>query len=489
NDANAVPNDGVRVNLTAYLPASFPANSSFQAGAEEVVGTYEAVFGLFQNDRLSPTAFFTVFQNQSDTTVLLEYWTLLSILPGDSYDFALERVSGTTWELTVNGEPFGANTTAASFDFKASSSTWLPGVSFSEVALYQGGLVAPSSFAIPLALAVHRPGSGWYLPTDGVTTFAQNGGPQWGVEGRAQHASLAPGELETGTSIANATNGTLLWSGGPVPVVVSLNLVPRAAVATQTIVAFVNVTDASGTPIPGAPVYFADSLGGTFLPSTVGTGGTGGGQVVFFTPNVTQNSSDNVRATVTLLGYSGSAASSVSLTPAQEVLLSVAPSTLTIRPGSSGTLTFRATSPQGVPLSGVLLTFQIVGLGGIQPSAASTGSDGTVPIEILAPNVPTTVTVVGVVSGAGYWGRLSVAVQIADSAVPYYVSHAPELVEVAAGMAVAAAIVIVALKTRGRQRSIPSLVIDDYDDEPSDAGAESKGSEGLPEEPPTRTPP
>ncbi|MCI4362589.1 MAG: hypothetical protein L3J77_05310, partial [Thermoplasmata archaeon] len=222
-DPASVPNDGIATNLTAFPNVPLPADSSFQTGAEEVIGGYEAVFGLFTNTAMAPTAFYTVFTNTSDQTARLEYWTALPIVEGAPYDFVLQRTNGTVWTLTVNGEPFGDNASTADFDYGALAATWLGGLTFSELAIYATTTTVPATYVATSAIGVHLPSGGWYLPRNATANYTGPVGASWGVEGRIQLASLAPGELDSGTSFAPIRNSSPLWNGGALPVVVSVS--------------------------------------------------------------------------------------------------------------------------------------------------------------------------------------------------------------------------------------------------------------------------
>ncbi|HEY6238666.1 MAG TPA: Ig-like domain-containing protein [Thermoplasmata archaeon] len=400
-DPSAMPNDGLRTNLTAYPPTSFSADSSYQEGVSETIGGFDAVFGLFQNFFYPPVPFFSVFSNTTDATVHLAYWTNVTLITGQSYDFELSPSNGTVWTLTVNGAPFGGNESLADFDFGAVTSTWLGGLSFSEIALYPSATTAPLVASASLVMAVHH-ASGWYLPTEGEGRFSGTAGAEWGVEGRLQHPSLAPGAVETGTSIAAVPNGTVLWTGGPIPVSVSLS-VPSTAVGAGAASALARITDVRGLPIPGAAVYFSDQLDGRFTPASVLTNSTGEALAFFETPNVSANASDLVVATVTTFGFGGFAGRAVALTPAQQLFIALVGGATEVLPGSAVLLTFRVSDGTGASAAGVYVAFT-TDFGSISPSLAPTDADGRVGATVVTPTTGATVTLRVVVAASGVWG-------------------------------------------------------------------------------------
>ncbi|MCI4328891.1 MAG: hypothetical protein L3J86_04840, partial [Thermoplasmata archaeon] len=76
-DPGVMPNDGLRVNLTAFASTIVDPETSFQAAASETIGGYDAVFGIFENSIYAPVAFFSVFTNKTNANVHLAYWTTL----------------------------------------------------------------------------------------------------------------------------------------------------------------------------------------------------------------------------------------------------------------------------------------------------------------------------------------------------------------------------------------------------------------------------
>lgn len=471
-DTASVPNDGLRMNLTDFPAVTMPPDSSFQASAEEGIGGYQAVFGIFENSVTPPTAFYSIFTNQTNQNVRLGYWSSMPLVPGEAYDFALVRTNGTNWTLTVNGVLFGGNLTTASFDFGAVDATWLTSVSFSEVAIYATTSVVPAILSIPLAFAVHR-GAGWYLPGSAQAWYVGGGGAQWGVQGRIQRGTLAPGELESGSTIGNVTSGTSLWTGGIVPVVVALAFASPSVVATSPTQVTVTVRTLSNAPIPSVPVYLSDALNGSFVPPTVDTDPTGSGSVLFETPNVSAPVSDAVRATVTVFGYSGVTTLPIGLTPPAQVVLTADPPSPAAAPGGRVLVTFLASDPAGTPVADVQIEFAAESAGGAstaEPGFGSTGSDGRLSVTVAVPSVPGTVVLTARVSQVGAWGHATVQIAVRSPPVPFWVQYETPLLELVLGAAFALLAMVVLLRRRRRRRAIPSMPLRRYIRELKDAG-------------------
>lgn len=456
NDPNVVPNDGLRANLTGFGSAPEPAQSSFQVGVEEVIGAYEAVFGLFSNSGTGPTAFFSVFTNQTDQNVRLGYWPTYPVIEGQAYDFALQRSNGTLWSLTINGQLFGGNASASSFDFRTAQATWAVGLSFSQVAIYQNVTTVPGSFVVPLALAVHL-ASGWYLPTSGYPTYIGSGGAAWGVDGRDQHPSLAPGELETGTSIPTVANGTALWSTGPVGVRVGLTMSAPSVRATIPVAILAQVTATDGTPLPGVALFFNDSKNGSFLTTVATTNGTGGATAVLETPNLTAAGSDFVEARVTLFGFSGYAGASLDLTPAVQVFVRLQAAGATVAPNGALGLVALATDAQGHAQGGVLLTLTAVPAAGLSPAFGVTDSSGSVRLVLTAPAQPTTVVVTATAATAGVWGHGGVSVHVGVVTIPWYTRYGGTIEAVVFLAAVGLILGYLVYRRRRGHRAIPEM--------------------------------
>lgn len=478
-DGSIVPNDGLRLNITAFPSSPLPANSAYQVGAEEVIGSYEAVFGLFTNSANAATPFFSVFTNRTDLNVHLAYWRSLPLVPDSSYDFELARAAGTNWSLTVNGAEFLANASAATFDFGVSNATWLSSIGFSQVALYSTAPAVPAVVTVPLAFAVHQP-SGWRLPGNAQAYFVGAAGTQWGVEGRVQHPTLAPGEVQTGSQVGNVTNGTTLWTGGPVQVRVGVAFATPSEVATVPIATSATVVAIGGQPLPGVSVAFADGLGGNFTPPAGITNNTGVATILFLTPNVSAPANDPVTATVTLFGYTGSGLASVALTPPPEVYLAPSPSHPVVPPGGSATIAFIATNAQGAPQAGVFLAFAVAGMGSVSPAGSVTDASGTARIDVAPASGSSSETVTATVTGTGLWGagRVVIAVHGSSSLFDLLAGVAPYIPIVV----VAAVIAVVVVLRRRRRRQIPAMPLREY----APGGGPTKGPDAPPV---SRTPP
>ncbi len=482
SDALSAPNDGLEMNVTAYPGVPLAADSSFQVAATEVVGAHDAVFGIFANTVMAPTAFFAVYSNSSDANEHLAYWPGFLLVPGSGYLFTLADVNGSTvWSLTVNGQLFGGNSSAADFDFGANRSTWVGGISFSETALYPTTPTAPMVLTVPLAFAVHRP-SGWYLPDEGRTYFRGSGGPPWGVEGRLQHPSLAPGEIVSGTSIPLAGNGTPLWLGGPVPVRAAISVAGPSSVGLSNVAVGATVTAPNGVPIPGVALTFTDRYNGSFTPATTLTNTTGAAFVSFATPNVSVNVTDLVTVQVTTFGYLGSAGATIAISPAPEVTIR-APARVPLSPTGSASITFGTWAADGAPLAGVGLVFDLVGLGSILPSQGVTDATGSITVGLaLPPGTPSATVVVRVV-GNGVWGQGTFTFTFGAPPTPSLLErYGTPLAEVAlAAIAVTVAGVAYRRYRRGR-RALPAMPVRRY-------WKEIRPPRGPPPPPISRTPP
>ena len=477
-DPAIVPNSGLRTNITNYFALPFTANSAFQVAAAETIGPFVAVFGIFQNDQLYPVPFFSVFSNSTDATLHLAYWSNLTLVGGQSYDFELVRTVGTNWTLTMNGVLFDFNRSQATFDFQASEAIWAGGVSFSEVALYSGTLTTPSVVEVPLAFATLRTG-GWYLP-DAARCYLVTAQAGWGAVGRNQNTTLAPGELVTGASITPASNGTLLWAGGPVPVNVYLNLESSTTRGTTIVAASATVLSQTGSPLGGVPLAFSDSAGSTFTPASGTTDATGFLSTFVGTANVTSTTLDTVRVGVTLLGYVGNASVLLTVTPPIQLFLNVSPPSPEAFTSRSITMTVVAADPTGTPGAGVLLLASVlVGRASVTPFT-TTDARGVATLVFTAPPTPSVVPIILLVVAPGYWGHASVNVTIRASPTPLLTVLEPYLV--GAAIALAGVGIVMGLRARRRRRPplpIPKLGL------PGDEDASSSVSESTA----TRTPP
>jgi hypothetical protein len=482
SDPATVPNEGLRTNITAFLPAQFGPDSSFQVAATEAIGTYDAVFGLFENTQFPPVPFFSVFSNTTDATIHLAYWTNETALSNVAYDFALRPLNGTVWQLTVNGALFGGNRTDATFDFGATSATWSGGISFSEIALYPSTTTAPPSFLVSLAFAVFE-GLSWYLPESATVTFGGTPGSAWGVEGRIQHPTLAPGEIVSGTSIPTILNGSLLWTGGPLPVEVVVT-VPSTSIGLTTIAAQVEISDPSGAPLPDVSLAWNDALGGNFTPSAGLTNLTGGQISGFSTPNVTASASDLVRAMVTTFGYVGTAGVAVLVAPATQILLRPLAGSLTVAPGGKLAIEFSAMDTNGHPEVGLTVAF-VSNTGSITMPYGVTDAQATAVTQFVAPSITTTSIVTASVAGPGAWGKGAAVVAVHPPPASLWDRYGTDVEAGAAIALVALLIVLVVRRRRRRRQSLPSMPIRQY-------YHELKPASPGPAEPPadvSRTPP
>lgn len=460
-DPAVVPNTGLRTNITAFSAQALPADTSFQISATETIGAYDAVFGIFENNATYPVAFFFVFNSTTDHPVLQGEWASLPLLDGEPYDFELVAVNATSWELTVNGLEFDDNSSLAFFDFGTGAATWAGGILFTEIAFYVTTDPVPAFVNVPLALAV-RNAQGWYLPTSGNTTFVGAGGNPWGIEGQEQHPTLAPGEVDTGTSLAPVPNGTALWSGGPAPVRVGIALSNSSAVATTPFFLTVTVDDTLGAPIPGVSVFVGDALGGTSLVTFLVTDGSGNVEDALELPNVSASASDLIEATVTLFGYEGSAGVAVEVTPAPQVFLVTSGLPGAVAPGSTVEFTITAEDAEGGSVTGASLLVTTTTAGGdVTPSSGVTGSGGTLGAELLAPPSPVVMVILVNVTGGGAWGHAVFTVDVRTPA-PSPWSVYGGWVELGAGVVVGllvAAFVVAQMRARRKRRLPPSYGI------------------------------
>jgi hypothetical protein len=334
------------------------------------------------------------------------------VFSGEAYQFDLRSTGGTVWTLRVNGALLGGTLNRSTFDFGASTATWAGGIGFSEVALYSNSTDVPPVATATLAFAFHQ-SSGWYLPTGARIVFPGGGMSPWGVEGRAQHPTLAPDEVRSGTTIAAVPNGTVLWTGGAVPVRVGLSLSSAVTVATLPVGASIEVRDLSGLPIPDVPVELADALEGPLVPAPVLTGSNGSITLEFLAPNVSVVSHDLVSATVVIPGYLGTTGIGLELTPAAELSLSYSGVPPTVAPNDTISLAFRATdAATGAPSPGVLVGFSAGYGGALLAGYAPTGPDGTVTVDFLAGPTQAQVLVDASVIEPGFWGHAEVTVDI-----------------------------------------------------------------------------
>jgi hypothetical protein len=479
NDPADVPNEGVEMNLTGFSSASLGPFAAFQVAAEETIGGYDAVFGLFQNSSFGPIGFFEVFTSVGDQTVHLAYGAPLATVPGMGYCFELTASAGSTWVLTVNGAPFGTSVNASSFDFGATEATVAGGLEFSEVAFYTTSAsdVVPSVVLATTMLAV-RVGGAWYLPENATARFAGDGSGRWGVEGRDQVPSLAPGEIRTGTSVAPLANGTALWTGGPVPVGLTFTLSSTTTTATLPVVVNATVRDDAGAPLPGVPLSVTDERGGVEVGGGNLTGALGSAKLELLTPNVTAAGTDLVTVASTMLGYSATSSQSLLLTPAIEIVLTASPSAPQVPLNGSITLVFQTTE-RGAPAPFTTLEFSSALGGSLSIGYGKSASDGSIAVEFYAGGQPATVDVHVIVVEPGAWGGIILAVHIVRPSVSALIQAEPW---VAAGLAVLLGATVYMVVRSRRRRPIPDLPLGTVPDAP-------EGAAGGPDPDLSRTPP
>jgi hypothetical protein len=456
-DPSLIGSEGLRLNVTAWTPVSLPANSSFQIADEEVIGRSEAVFGLFQTSGANPVPFYVIFNNSTDQQIREVIWSTLPILAGTSYNFTLSLETGTTWELTVDGVPFGNNAANATFDFGAPSVTWAGGIGFSEIAFYLAQTSVPDEVDVPLAMAVEENGS-WVLPASAYLSAPGDTVVSWGIIGRAQLSSLAPGEIETGTQIARTQNNTTLWSGGIVPVLVSLTPPAPSIVGTETADIQIAVTTSTNpiTPLSGVYVLVRDGLNGIVLPNTVETGANGTAQTVIEMANVSVASTDQISARITLFGYAGTAASSMQVTPAVQVLFSLDPSPGPLRPGSNLSLSIRAANVSGQPAPFVPLFISVTGPATITPDVGLTNVTGVLLARLSILTAGRPVTLIVLVTGGGAWGHLNLSLGSAQNPPDPWVLYGTSAA-VGAIVVIAAVLLLLLVRRRKRPQRLPKL--------------------------------
>ncbi|MCI4334706.1 MAG: hypothetical protein L3K04_03650 [Thermoplasmata archaeon] len=455
NDTAIAPATGVEANLTAFTPAALPPASSFQVSVAAVLGGVEVVFGIFQNTGNAPTAFLASFSNRTDQYLSLSYWRNLTLVDGTPYGFNLEHGSGTNWTLTIGGALFDGSRSNATIDCGVSSLQWVHGLSFSETVAFGGNRFVPPAVVASLAFATEQ-GSGWYLPRLGVANQSGFGSGPWGIQGRVQHPTLAPGELVSGPSIAPVANGTPLWRSGPVPVDLRLQVSPTGPLAFGTVSVNASLTDPNGTPLPSVPLQFSDSNGSMFFPAGEQTDANGTALAAFPAPNASAPATDTVSAVVELLGFLGNAQSSITTSPAQELLVSPVNAPGRIVPGATVQLTFEVRTVDSHPASGVAVLFTLSGPGAVDPTAAATASDGTVAFTISSYGELAVLQVTVRVQQPGFWGHDQVGVRVAPDPPTLLDTIAPYEWP-AVGIAVAAVLVF-AFYTRRRPRgALPVL--------------------------------
>jgi hypothetical protein len=460
NDSALAPATGVETNITEFTPISMPQLSSYQVSLEVVLGGLEVVFGIFQNTGHAPTAFRAEFTNRTDNYTSLAYWDNYTLQVGTSYGFALLRGTGTNWTLTINGELFGGSYANATVDCGVAALTWDHGVSFAVNVAYGPSTYVPATVTIPLAFATERGGS-WYLPHEGLATEIGSAGSPWGIQGRLQHPTMAPGEIASGPLVAPVANNTTMWTGGPVPVDVRLTLSNPSPAAFASVSLTTVVTDGNGTPLPSVPVTFSDSNDSPFFPALTLTNATGGALSAFTAPNASAPGLDTVRVSVAELGYNGSAAGSVATSPAVQLLVGTQSAPTRIGPGGSASFSFVLQTLAHAPAAGVAVLFTLAGPGSVEPVAAASAADGSLPVTVSSDGQVAPLTVIAKVAAPGYWGHGSVEVQV--SAAPPSLSDRlqPYLLPIVGAVLVAAFLLLLWWRRRPRGE-LPPLDLPAY---------------------------
>ncbi|MGA7923640.1 MAG: hypothetical protein WCA77_06660 [Thermoplasmata archaeon] len=466
SDPNMVPNTGLEMTIVGWSPTPIAANSSFQVAGELIVGQYDAVFGVFQNSGTEPTPFFEIFQNGSATSVKLEYWKFYNILPGTSYTFALTGLGNGTWALTVNGSPFGGNASASQFDFGATTSTDLLGLSFSEVAITEGASPVPAKVMIPLAIGVFR-ANAWTLPSSAQLSLSPASPPGWGIDGRVQNPSLAPGELLTGIGANLTTNGSGLWSGGPIPVAVSLVLSVTTTEGISSVVVDVTLrSNLTNVSVGAIPVRVSDSLGSVFSPTPAATAPNGSVQVFMLVANVTASALDTVYASVALLGLPGSSNTTLHVTPAVQAFLSVQPDQVDVSFAHVVPIGILALTSAGTPEAFVSIIVTIEGPAMAVQADVVTGTTGQANITLEVEGQPGTVLLIATVAEGGAWGHASWTLGT-YTRVNAVITYGLDLAILVVAIVATVVAVLVYLSRRGR-RPMPQLPMQDPEPGPTE---------------------
>ncbi|MCI4345383.1 MAG: Ig-like domain-containing protein [Thermoplasmata archaeon] len=424
-DPGLAPATGVEMDSGGFVPLSLPPDASFQLSLAVVLGAKEAVFGIFENTASAPLPFLAVFSNRTDQYLSLAYWRNLTLVDGSYFDFQLLHASGTNWTLEVNGAPFGGTLANATVDLGVTNLSWDRGVSFSETVAFASTNYVPPSVQVPVAFATLRPG-GWYLPRPALANESGGIGGPWGIEGRAQHPTLAPGEIVSGPKVAPVASGTVVWSGGPVPVRVGVNLAPTNPLAFGTVSVTASVTDENGTPLPSVPLSVSDSNGSAFFPAELTTDQNGSALTAFNAPNVSTPGPDPVRVAVALLGFLGEGVGAIAAAPPTELSVTGQAVPGRLSPGASAGFSFVLLDPSGHPAAGVAVLLSLSGPGTVSPSAAASGNTGEVALTVTSDGQLAELLVIATVKAPGYWGhgmaRMTVAPRpptLADRLEPF----------------------------------------------------------------------
>ncbi len=457
HDPISVPNEGAEMNVTGFSPPTLPANSTFQVSLIDVIGPYQAVFGIFMNSTSAPIAFYALYGNLTDKLDRLVYWSNLPLYPGQGYLFAVTHVTSGLWQFTLNGVPFDDSIPESTVNLNATASTWSTGLSYA-VSTVTASTFTPATVVATVALATLRP-SGWYLPRVAVATTVGSLGTSWGIEGNLQHPSLPPGEVVTGPAIAPIATGAELWNGSAQPIVVAITLASATVPANGLVGLSVTATRPTGEPVPGAYLQLLDSAGSSFEPSTVETGPGGNASAVLLAPNASAEISDTVTARSSLLGFYGSGSARLNITAVVHVLL-VAPGEVTVAPSATVGIDFRSTDATGRALGGIPLALSVNASALVAPPTAVTDASGLLSARVQAPSTPTTLLLLANVVGAGYWGGAQVVIHVVPPTPPWIDRAGPYLAYGAIAALAAVAILLVVRRARVPPQPLPPFVRD-----------------------------
>jgi hypothetical protein len=456
-DPASVPNHGVETNITDFAQGFLNRSSYFQADGSVIVGNCDAVYGIFENWTTAPVAFFALFPNGSSTATRTELWTGLVLQPGEGYGFSFTAGSGDLWELEVDGVPFGDSLSDATADCSSNEDTWLPAIGFDEVGQFVNGGFVPPNVTAGVAFATLIAGS-WYLPRGGNFTSSSAFTPPWGLEGREQLPTLAPGELYSGASIPLLPEQTALWIGGPVPVDVAVSIRNATVTAEGSDPVGVELDSTAGFPLDDVPVGLIDRDDGSFTPALVTTDGDGEASADFVGPNGSARTLDTLSAFPLLLGYVGNASTSVTVLPSVQIFLSAAPSE-SVQTLGTLPLAVRATNASGAPAVGVPISF-VTGhtVGTIEDGLTPTDAGGNATTTFYATSVPGSAIVTARVVYPGFWGVVTIAVSVHSPPVPWTSRIAPYVPDLAVAGAVALVVAGLLWWNRRRRRPIPFMV-------------------------------
>lgn len=451
-DPAAFPNQGAETNLTAFTPVSLPPGAKFQVSVVEIIGAYQAVFGIFQNSTSIPVAFYELFNNTSEALVRYVYWPFLILQSGTSYLFGLVYQTAGKWEFFVDHRPFDDNATIATVDLGTSEATWSSGLSWA-VSMITPEAIVPPSVNAPLAFATYQAGR-WYLPHLAIATNVGTPGSPWGIEGAQQHPTLAPGEVATGAAIAPLATGSPLWNGPPQPIAISVNVTPSVVPANGFAQVAVTTSRPGGPALPGVFVQLTDSAGSSFEPATVQTGPTGTGSTVLHASNASATQAETLVAVSTLFGFTGNGSTPVTITAVQRVFFD-APNEVTVSPSHTIGIAFRAVAANGSALASLPIAFGVNASASVLPEGALTDGNGSIVATVHAPGAPAQLYLTANVVGAGFWGATHVVVMVKSPPTPWYDLVLPYLGYGVLALAAAALVYLLLVRIRRRPTPLP----------------------------------